>query len=357
MTKNRSDFTNIFAAQILESGASAYAGAAAAHLLNHHPEVSERYSPSPMKLWSAHLKQRLLELSAALASHEAVLFTSRVRWELKALQVRGKVEADLRHALESLRHILDQELPTAPKQAALHFLDLGLATLDEPIADEPTLDPDLPVHRLALTYLKAALEGNCDNACRMASREVQNNPDLRLSDGYHALLLAQREVGRLWHRGEMEIAEEHLVTNTTERAITILYQSAERKPRNGKTLVVAAVAGNQHGLVVRVLADLFEIDGWRTICLGADVPPNQFAVAVEYFEAELVAISVALPTQLKAARATIRELKALDSVPKILVGGSAFEDTPDLWEALGADGSILDLDGAVRLAGELAAVS
>ena len=63
---------------------------------------------------------------------------------------------------------------------------------------------------------------------------------------------------------------------------------------------------------------------------------------------------MALPTQLKTARQTIEAVQGDDTLDtKILVGGGAFAELPDLWKGLGADGYVEKVDRAVELGGRL----
>ena len=74
------------------------------------------------------------------------------------------------------------------------------------------------------------------------------------------------------------------------------------------------------------------------------------ATAATYFNADLILLSTALSTQLKATRATIEALRGLTDLDvKILVGGVALTDAPGLWQRLGADGQADDIKTVVDL--------
>ena len=123
---------------------------------------------------------------------------------------------------------------------------------------------------------------------------------------------------------------------------------------NGKTVIAASVAGNVHDIAVRALSDLFEVAGWRSVCLGADVPPSEVADAAGYFEADLVVLSAALSTQLETVEKSIQAVREHSSRDvKVMVGGIAFTGAPDLWRRLGADGYSASGADAVALGGEL----
>ncbi|MEM7357293.1 MAG: cobalamin-dependent protein [Acidobacteriota bacterium] len=342
-----------FASQILESSASAYAGFAASRLLELHPEISDRYAPTAMRDWKSHLTQRVLELSAALGVEEPQLFSSRIRWTGQALSARKAGEQDVRHSLQCLREVLREELPQGAQAVAAGYLDSALERLEASSHPAAGLDPNRPHERLALEYLQSVLEGDSPQAIATIVDAVAG--DLSLRDAYlEVLSAAQREVGRMWHLGDLAIAEEHLVTSTTERVMSILAHQAERAPINGKTILAAAVADNGHDLGVRTLADFFEIAGWRSICLGANVPVPDIAKAVSFFAPDLLVLSAALSTQLKSLRQNIETVRKIeDPAVKVLVGGVVFTEAPDLWRQLGADGHAARADEAVELGARL----
>ena len=143
----------------------------------------------------------------------------------------------------------------------------------------------------------------------------------------------------MWLLGEINVAEEHFATTTTRLVMAQLHAREVCGPSNGKTLVAAAVAGNQHDLGIQVVADLFEMDGWRVIQLGSNVPADDLAQAVEFYDADLVALSVSLATQLTALEETIdivrKNKRGVDV--KILAGGCGMMGIAELARSKGAD--------------------
>lgn len=345
------DAANSFSSKLLEVSAAAYAGVASSLLLELHPDIGERYAPSAMAEWKSQLTQRVFELSAALEAQEPTIFTSRVHWASKAFRARDLEIDDLKRSLVCLRQVLDEQLPKMARDTARQYLDAALQGFDGIVAPSDTifLDPESPTDKLALQYLQLALEGQAPQAVSLIVDAVHDGLDLM--DAYVGILVAaQREVGALWHLGELNIAEEHLVTTTTERAMAVLAQTAPRRPNVGKTVVASAVAGNEHGLGVRVLSDVFERAGWRSICLGANVPGDDMTSSAVFFNADLVLLSVTLSTQIKAAKESIEALRRVPDLDlKILVGGQALRETPDLWKRLGADGQADDIKSVVAM--------
>lgn len=111
-------------------------------------------------------------------------------------------------------------------------------------------------------------------------------------------------------------------------------------PPNGKTMLAASVAGNQHDIGLQAVADFFEMDGWRTILLGADVPTRDLVQAIECFQADLLGLSTSQTVQLHSVRTAIEAIRESPrgNEVKILLGGRALDDSDNLPTELGADG-------------------
>ena len=344
-----------FAAQLLERGASGYAGFAAAALIEKDPAVRERFGPDALAGWKLHLTQRLLELSAALTTAEPQLFVSRVLWTAKAFRARNQDESTIRLSLESLREVLGERLPAPSRAVPLEYLDQALKALEgaAPGADSPELDPSRPTDALALRYLQKVLEGDVAGAVAEVVNATRQGLDVR-SAYLDVLLPAQREIGRLWHLGEVNVAEEHLVTSATQRTMAVLSHSAQPAPANGKSAIVAAVASNAHDIGLRAVADLYQLAGWRTIFLGADVPMEDLPAILNYFQADLLLLGATIVTQLPRVQQTIAAVRTRSDRPvKVIVGGAAFDETADLWKKVGADGYASRVDEAVTLGARL----
>lgn len=338
-----------FAAQLLENGASGFAGYASSALLERHPEVLN--DGVTARDWRGHLAQRILELAAAVRTGEPDIFVARARWIRVAAQAREQPEAGLRASFECLREVLAERLPTPASQAVEPHLSAALDAFDEPPSESTTeVDASTETGKLSLRFLEKSLEGNPRAAIQLLLEAVEGGLGVR--EAYRDVLMAtQREVGRLWHQGELGISEEHLVTSTTKRAMSVLCQRGPAADPVDKTVVAASVAGNVHEIGTRLVSDFFELVGWRSVCLGADVPSAEIQVATTYFDTDLLVLSATLATQLKAVAETI-ELVRPAGIP-VLVGGLAFEDAADTWKTVGADAFAATAELAVEIGVQL----
>lgn len=115
------------------------------------------------------------------------------------------------------------------------------------------------------------------------------------------------------------------------------------------------MAGNQHDLGVQAVADLFEVDGWKVIPLGANVPAEDLGEAVDFYQPDLVGLSVALLTQLPALQRCIAAVRASRHGPaaKILVGGTGVAGCEDLVKTWGADACVTNAEEGRAIANAL----
>jgi len=335
MTQN-SDFL----AGVLRPAARALAGYAARDLLQKHPEAERGFEPDPFAGWQNWLAPRLEELAAAIAANRPRLFISQVHWATAVLEARRISPESLRKGLECLRDVLATELPDQVRSLATDYVDQALEAFDEPSVElSARLKPESEMERLAAAYLLVLLEGDRRRAGQLILDAVDRGVDAR--ELYSQVLLpAQEELGLMWAADEVNVAEEHFASQTTKMMMAQLLPRASLQPANGRTMLAAAVAGNQHDIGLQAVADFFEMDGWRTVLLGANVPARDLVQAVDCFTADLLALSVSQTTQLEALKTAIQAVRdgSTRSEVKILVGGRALEDTDQLPNELGADG-------------------
>lgn len=335
------------AAELLLASGSAYARCVSNRLLTNQPELNGPLGLFEAFDWTDYFCERIRELAAAMQENEPALFASRIRWSQEAFHAREVSDDVLRLSLNCLGETLREELPSACQQEPGRYVAAALQALESNTPPVESLEPSDPSSKLAMQYLLKILEGDSQDAIQSVV-DAHNN-GLSIEETYYVLMSALNEIGKMWHGAEANIAEEHLVTSTTRRAMAILAFRTPRPPAIGRTVVATAVQGNAHDIGVRAVADFFEFAGWRSVCLGGDLPSVDVAQAVKFFDASLVLLSAALSTHLKAVRETVEAIRELNSDCKIIVGGTAFHETPELWRQLGVDAYATTLAEAVEI--------
>lgn len=270
------------------------------------------------------------------------------------LAARNIPRSDLAESLAALRVAVAQELPAENAQIAAEYLDHALSRFDDAVHEPPYLAGDDPLAVLARDYLDALLRGQRRSAGSLISDAVARgtpvtNIYLRV---FQPVLY---EIGRLWQVNEITVAQEHYCSAATQLIMSQLYPLIFTAERRGKTLVAACVSGDLHEFGLRTVADFFELAGWDTFYLGANVPiPDLLRLLIDR-HAHVLALSATIASHVGAVRETIRRVRSSAECKDllILVGGFAFNLAADLWRKVGADGYARDAAGALALAEDL----
>ncbi|MGA7993221.1 MAG: cobalamin B12-binding domain-containing protein [Thermoanaerobaculia bacterium] len=149
------------------------------------------------------------------------------------------------------------------------------------------------------------------------------------------------EVGLLWERGEIGIAEEHLATALVSRTF-LMRAACEKAPSLGAPrLVLTCLAGEFHELGARLAAEIGRREGWQVELLGANVPRDAALDYIALREPEAVGLSLSLAGHVAEAAAMVHRIRTVAPGAKVLAGGVAFRRDPALADLTGADACIV----------------
>lgn len=302
--------------------------------------------------------RHLSYLSAAAMSGSDALFEAYIGWARILLDRLGFAEQHLAQNLLYLRDALLEMLPEASGGAAAAIVDRGLVLLPAlPSTTASHIEADSPFAELATAYLDTLTAGDRQAASALVLDAVDAGASVR--DIYlHVFQRSQHEIGRRWQLNEMTVADEHFCTAATQLIMSQFYPRIFSSARRNRRLVAACVGGDLHEIGVRIVADFFEMDGWDTYFLGANVPTTAIASTVAERRPDVLAISATMTFHIPAVRELIDMVRAAAAAssrpaPNILVGGYPFSIEPDLWRTVGADGSAGNADEAVSVANGL----
>jgi len=128
------------------------------------------------------------------------------------------------------------------------------------------------------------------------------------------------EVGERWEDGRLRIAHEHAVSGIVRGLITSLTRLYP--PGEGSRRAVAAtLAGESHELGVLTAALLATMHGWRVLYLGANLPADEIALAVEGFGADVLLLSAVSVGRVEARAECEALLKILPPRVRVAIGG------------------------------------
>ena len=291
-------------------------------------------------------------LIQAIDADSTDLFANYIGWAKIMLAKRNVPATYLASLLASMTESSRQELPPEFSPLACDYLEGALQRLPQMPDDLPTcLAEGTPLAALAGEYLQALLRGERQVASQLILDTVRRGTPVR--DLYlHVFQRTQHEIGRLWQVNQISVAQEHYCTAATQLVMSQLYPYIFGGEKTHGTLVATCVAGDLHEIGARMVCDFFEMDGWRTYYLGANVPSPSVIQALIKQQATVLAISATITYHVRAVAALILAVRGTPecSGVKILVGGYPFKVAPDLWRDIGADGSAPDAQAAILLA-------
>jgi len=162
---------------------------------------------------------------------------------------------------------------------------------------------------------------------------------------------AMREIGQLWQRNEMTVAQEHMATAITQMVMARTYDEiAATAPASAHSAIAACAETERHELGLRMICDLLERVGWDTTYLGAAVPTDSLVRLTRERRPDALVLSASITPHLPQLQRTIAAVRdAMEgAAPYIVVGGRPFLDDDDLAARLGADGTARDAAALVR---------
>jgi len=319
------------------------------------PEVWEKYGEKGKELSIRDAEYHLPFLTEAIITRDETIFTDYIEWTRKLFHNINLPEEALSNFFYFAKEVLEDYLDGEMKKVADEYIDKGIAALDVPLSEERSyLNRENPYASLAQVYNEALLRGDRHTASQIIMDALDSGVDIR-NIYIHVFQPSQYEVGRLWLANKISVAKEHFASAATQQIMSQLYPHIFNTNRLGKTVVAATVGGELHEIGIRMVADFFEMEGWDTYYLGANTPAPSIIQTIKEYNADVVALSAAMPYHRSVLKEVVQEIKSQAGTSlKIMVGGNAVKNNPDDWKWFEADGYASDAQKAVARAFEIA---
>jgi methanogenic corrinoid protein MtbC1 len=149
-------------------------------------------------------------------------------------------------------------------------------------------------------------------------------------------------IGSQWQHGTEHVWQEHFASHVVRTIVEALYPSVARAgatvPARGETVLLACPPDEQHEIGLRMLADRFELAGYRAVFLGANVPISEIVAAGHAVGASIVAMSVSTVFERVELRRFVDGVREGLPSARLMLGGPAFARDTAFW----ADIALLD---------------
>lgn len=255
--------------------------------------------------------------------------------------------------LECIKRGISQTIEPKKQQYLIELITYAQKIVEEE-ADKPVQDgfESTKYEDKVQEYMDALFEKNTKKALFLIQKYLQEG--ISVTDIYVDILAeCMRRVGELWHTAKITVDIEHYCTSTTQMAMAQMYGVIfDHEPKN-KTMLCACPGTELHEMAARMVADLFENDGWDTIYLGAAVPEDALLESVRENTPDLIALSVTMPQHLIDCKQAVEVIRQEFPNIKIAVGGKAFESTDQIWKKWPIDLYARDAKELIRQANEI----
>jgi len=145
-----------------------------------------------------------------------------------------------------------------------------------------------------------------------------------------------QRIGELWAQGELSIADEHVATGLSNRALLPLQEPLQvAPPRSRERIVLAGVEGQTHVLGLQMVADVLGGAGYDVLNLGADAPTGALHAFVAEHMPAIVGLSSTQSGDAPRLAGAILAVNAAHGPARVMLGGNGvpieWRDAPYPW--------------------------
>ena len=321
--------------------------------LERHPDWVDRYGNLARIRGEEDAEFHVEFLAGAVVGDDPSAFEDYARWTARMLSARGIAPEFLAENLNQVGAAAARHVESTGADTISRMVEAAVAAISGGIESSDGSEGEHPFAAERSVYLQAVRSGDRRAALNIVLETVRSGTTV--PDIYSQILQpVQYRIGQLWEENEITVAEEHMATAITQYVVSQLYTELDIPEVYRGNALVTGVAGELHQLGAHMVADVLEADGWNVRFLGTQLPHNGVLEAIRNHEPELVGISATVLSNVPSVGDLVTDIRReFGSDISVLVGGSAFRSSPDVWQEMGADGFGRDLHDAVAVANRL----
>jgi len=319
------------------------------------PTLKEKYGEKQIHHYIEDTKFHLSYLAEAIINNESALFNEYLAWAKTFFENLPVTDDEIIMNLELLRDEIASNLPEEMYNVTNKYINEGIEyyKIKSPVLPSFIKDEN-PQKEIAEKYLNFLIEGDKVSAHQLIMNAVQNG--IPIKNLYlNVFQVSQQETGRLWQMSKISVAHEHFITAATQLIMAQLYPYMFTSVNKDKRIIVSCIQGELHEIGARMVADIFEMEGWNSYYFGANTPIRSVIDSINKYNPQVLAISTTMTFNLSSVSDMIEKVRSeiASKDLKILVGGYPFIISEKLWQNIGADGFAPNAISAVKLAEEL----
>lgn len=178
--------------------------------------------------------------------------------------------------------------------------------------------------KLYQRYFDSLLKGDRQTTTQMVTDLLNKQIDIRqlYTDLFEKSLY---QIGTMWECNKISVAKEHLVTAITENLLNLVYPFLFSKHTTSQKVIISCAANEFHQIGGKMVADIFELEGWDSCFLGANTPVDEIISFIDEFKPDLVGLSLSIYFNFSTLKQGIDRINTDFPGLDIIVGGQAFQ--------------------------------
>lgn len=200
---------------------------------------------------------------------------------------------------------------------------LGLSEVDEIEHVEIEYDHEYDIKKIYLHLFNILLDGDIEQA-KSIIKDISASGISSIIIIENIFLPILKLLGDKWQSHEINIAEEHTITETINTLFSYISESQVIKEKKDIKVLFMAPPGEEHIISLKMSTEYFRRRGWNTIFIGTSIPINSLLEIVKSDKIDIIVLSAIRQDSINSASYLVEALRSnlKEKTPKILLGGN-----------------------------------
>lgn len=178
--------------------------------------------------------------------------------------------------------------------------------------------------RIYEDVLASLLKGN-RLACENGMKEFRKSNSSIIALYEEIFKKSLYEIGQRWEYNQISVAVEHMATSITEGLMNQLFPEIMSSERKNKKVVISCVENEEHQVGGKMVADIFEKNGWDAHYLGANTPMDELVKFCDLVKPDIIGLSLSVYSNVHFLLKELTTIRTVTDIP-IIIGGQALNN-------------------------------
>lgn len=207
---------------------------------------------------------------------------------------------------------------------------LGLTETEEVEENKRYYDHEYNIDTIYIDLADMLISGDIEQA-KSIIKDISSSGISNLIIIERIFIPILRLTGEKWRKNEINIAEEHYITDTISKLFDFLSESKSFKQNKDLKVLFMVPSGEEHIISLKMSTEYFRQRGWSIIFIGKSIPLLSLIEILKKENVDLVVLSAITQNSLNSASYLVEAIKSNleENSPKFLLGGNAIDQSND----------------------------